>query len=117
MEVQAELQDDDITSEQQQSLQQELDLIRQNTTEAERQEAVRQEGLSTTERILEARDAEIAALQEQRAVEEENLRIAEEGRQRELQAIQSLRDLEKSLSEQAIEQTQNEFRAKERAAE
>ena len=41
--VQAELQDDDITAEQQQALQQELDLIRQNTTEAERQEAVRQE--------------------------------------------------------------------------
>ena len=73
--------------------------------------------MSTAERILEARDAEIASLQEQRAVEEENLRLAEEGRQKELQAIQSLRDLEKSLSEQAITQTQNEFRAKERAAE
>jgi len=93
-----------------------LNLITANTTEAERQEAIRKEGLSEAEKILEARDAELLALEAQKQAEQDKIDAAIAGQDALKIQIENLRALEKTLSEQAIAQAELEFKAKEDAA-
>jgi TP901 family phage tail tape measure protein len=89
-----------------QKLQEELTLLKANTTEAERAEALRVASLSNTQRILESRDKELAQLSAKKlALESETTTLVTQLRQqdKEYQASIAYRDnLEKALATSSI---------------
>lgn len=117
VEITEELQDQDLSLFDREKLEEELDLINQNTTALERQEAARQANLSEAEKILEDRDQEISWLEEERSLEEERLQAAQDWLAQQQSLLERFRTLEQQLSERAAEQAQKEADAKVAAAE
>lgn len=83
------------------ALQEELELIKQNTTEEARAEAVRVEWLSTAERLIESSQRQREEKQKELDVQKEQLLLLEKRQQEETALLEKTKKLQNDLEQQA----------------